>query len=55
MYKTIEVPATIKPGAYTIRIGAYDLDTTKRLRIVSSPLPQKTKAVALREPLHITE
>ena len=54
-YKTIKIPANIRPGDYAIHIGVCRLDSAERLRIISSPLPQKTKAVVLQEPLHVIE
>jgi len=54
-YKTIKIPANIRPGDYAIHIGVCRLDSAERLRIISSPLPQKSKTVLLREPLRVTE
>ena len=53
--KTIQIPADVHPGAYTMQVGVCRLDTGDRLPVVSSPLPQKTKAVSLREPFRVTE
>ncbi|TAN37966.1 MAG: phospholipid carrier-dependent glycosyltransferase [Verrucomicrobia bacterium] len=54
-HKVIKIPAGVKPGAYTIRVGLCRLDTAERLRIVASPLAQKSKAVLLPLPLRVTD
>ena len=54
-YTSLPVPANIRPGDYTLRVGVCRLDTAARLRICSSPLPQKTRAVLLAQPLRVTE
>jgi hypothetical protein len=52
-YKTLAVPATLKAGAYALRVGVCRVEDGKRLRVQSSPLPYKSNAVQLPTPLVI--
>lgn len=53
--KAITIPPDASPGVYTICLGVCRLDNSKRLRILATALPQKTKAVLLQKSIRVTE